>query len=84
MVKIDWNKVENKKTKTGWDCIIPSFRHDVKHETDLIEEVLRCYGYENIQKEIDLLRKQLQLVIQKEKYEEAAGIRDKIRLLENQ
>ena len=37
----------------------------------------------NIQKEIDLLRKQLQAVIDKEKYEEAAGIRDKIRLLEN-
>ena len=36
------------KSKTGWDCTIPSFRHDVVHETDLIEEVLRCYGYENI------------------------------------
>jgi phenylalanyl-tRNA synthetase beta chain len=40
--------IRNKKSKTGWDCVIPSFRHDVKHETDLIEEVLRCYGYENI------------------------------------
>ena len=38
----------------------------------------------NIQKEIDILRKKLQTVIQKEKYEEAADIRDKIRLLENQ
>ena len=46
---LDGLHIENKKTKTGWDCIIPSFRHDVKHETDLIEEVLRCYGYENIQ-----------------------------------
>jgi len=36
------------KSKTGWDCIIPSFRHDVVYETDLIEEILRCYGYENI------------------------------------
>ena len=40
--------IRNKKSKTGWDCVIPSFRHDVKHDTDLIEEVLRCYGYENI------------------------------------
>ncbi|MDG1268796.1 MAG: phenylalanine--tRNA ligase subunit beta [Candidatus Marinimicrobia bacterium] len=46
---LDGLHIESKKTKTGWDCIIPSFRHDVKHETDLIEEVLRCYGYENIQ-----------------------------------
>ena len=46
---LDGLHIQNKKTKTGWDCIIPSFRHDVKHETDLIEEVLRCYGYENIQ-----------------------------------
>ena len=46
---LDGLHIENKKTKTGWDCIIPSFRHDVRHETDLIEEVLRCYGYENIQ-----------------------------------
>ena len=46
---LDGLHIENKKTKACWDCIIPSFRHDVKHETDLIEEVLRCYGYENIQ-----------------------------------
>lgn len=38
----------------------------------------------NMQKEIDLLRKQLQLVVEKEKYEEAVSIRDKIRFLENQ
>lgn len=45
---LDGLHIRNKKSKTGWDCVIPSFRHDVKHETDLIEEVLRCYGYENI------------------------------------
>lgn len=38
----------------------------------------------NVQKEIDQLRKQLQLLIQKEKYEEAAALRDRIRFLENQ
>ena len=41
--------INNKKSKTGWDCTIPSFRHDIQHEVDLIEEVLRCYGYEKIQ-----------------------------------
>ena len=41
-------EIKNIKTNNGWDCTIPSFRHDVKHETDVIEEVLRCYGYENI------------------------------------
>ena len=45
---LDGLHIRNKKSKTGWECVIPSFRHDVKHETDLIEEVLRCYGYENI------------------------------------
>ncbi len=38
----------------------------------------------NIQKEIDFLRKQLQTSIQRENYEEAAAIRDKIKSLENQ
>ena len=37
-----------KKTKTGWNCSIPTFRTDLKVETDLIEEVFRCYGYDNI------------------------------------
>ena len=40
--------INTKKTKTGWSCSIPTFRTDLKVETDLIEEVFRCYGYENI------------------------------------
>ena len=40
--------IKHSESKTGWNCTIPSFRHDVRHETDLIEEILRCYGYENI------------------------------------
>ena len=46
---LDGLHINNKKSKTGWDCTIPSFRHDIQHEVDLIEEVLRCYGYEKIQ-----------------------------------
>jgi len=30
------------------EVLTPTWRHDVKHETDLIEEVARHYGYENI------------------------------------
>ena len=40
--------IDTKKTKSGWSCSIPTFRTDLSVETDLIEEVFRCYGYENI------------------------------------
>ncbi len=29
-------------------CTIPSWRHDLSREVDLIEEVARCYGYDKI------------------------------------
>jgi phenylalanyl-tRNA synthetase beta chain len=38
-------------TRTGDDlitCTVPLFRHDITIEEDLIEEVGRCYGYDNI------------------------------------
>ena len=41
-----------KKQKLGWNCSIPTFRTDLKVETDLIEEVFRCYGYDNIKSSI--------------------------------
>jgi len=31
-----------------WDLTIPSYRFDIKIEVDLIEEIARIYGYENI------------------------------------
>ena len=40
--------IDVKKSKTGWNCSIPTFRTDLCVETDLIEEIFRCYGYENI------------------------------------
>lgn len=66
------------------DELLP-YLENIHGETKHCGKLPTRYGAnKNIQKEIDLLRKQLQAVIEKEKYEEAAGIRDKIRLLENQ
>ena len=38
----------NNITETGLGLIIPSFRVDVCREIDVIEEILRVYGYNNI------------------------------------
>ena len=35
-------------TDDGWDVIAPSFRFDIDIEADLIEEVARIYGYDQI------------------------------------
>jgi len=36
------------KTAVGFECVSPSFRFDIAIEEDLIEEVARIYGYNNI------------------------------------
>lgn len=35
-------------TKIGWDVLVPSFRPDITLEIDLIEELARLYGFQNI------------------------------------
>lgn len=35
-------------TKGGWIVTVPSYRYDVKEEIDLIEEIARLYGYNEI------------------------------------
>ena len=35
-------------TDDGWDAAVPSWRHDVVGEADLVEEVLRIHGFDNI------------------------------------
>jgi phenylalanyl-tRNA synthetase beta chain len=35
-------------TEQGWQAIAPSFRFDIALEEDLIEEIARVYGYNNI------------------------------------
>lgn len=38
----------NNITETGLGLTIPAYRNDVKREVDVIEEILRVYGYNNI------------------------------------
>ncbi|MFD1095322.1 phenylalanine--tRNA ligase subunit beta [Salegentibacter chungangensis] len=38
----------NNVTETGMGLTIPSYRVDVQRESDVIEEILRVYGYNNI------------------------------------
>ncbi len=38
----------NSVTETGLGLMIPSYRNDVVREADVIEEILRIYGYNNI------------------------------------
>ncbi len=35
-------------TETGWDTVVPSFRFDISIEEDLVEEIARIFGYDNI------------------------------------
>lgn len=39
----------NSVTETGLGLTIPTFRNDVTREADVIEEILRVYGYNNIE-----------------------------------
>ncbi len=39
----------NSVTEAGLGLVIPSYRVDVKREADIIEEILRVYGYNNIE-----------------------------------
>ncbi|MEM1339142.1 MAG: phenylalanine--tRNA ligase subunit beta [Bacteroidota bacterium] len=38
----------NNVTETGLGVTIPSYRTDVEREVDVIEEILRVYGYDNV------------------------------------
>lgn len=41
----------SEETKDGFLCSVPPYRVDVQREADIIEEVLRIYGYNNIELE---------------------------------
>lgn len=34
--------------KGSFDCTVPSWRHDIEREQDLIEEIARIHGYDNL------------------------------------
>jgi len=38
----------NNVTETGLGLMVPAYRNDVQREADIIEEILRVYGYNNI------------------------------------
>lgn len=40
-------KIEN-ETEEGLDLIVPAYRNDVTREADVIEDILRVYGYNNV------------------------------------
>jgi len=40
----------NNVTETGLGLTVPAYRNDVQREADVIEEILRVYGYNNIAK----------------------------------
>jgi len=40
--------VTNTKKKDHWVCKPPTYRPDLEREVDLIEEIIRVYGYDNI------------------------------------
>ncbi len=39
----------NNVTETGLGLMVPAYRNDVSREADVIEEILRVYGYNNIE-----------------------------------
>lgn len=54
------NRLDFITNKTGGDTAefrVPSWRHDVTREADLIEEIARLYGYENIPDTVPRVRK---------------------------
>ena len=48
LTKLDMHVVEQEYGYSGWLVTPPSFRFDVNEECDLIEELARIYGYQNI------------------------------------
>ncbi len=39
------------ETEEGYKCLVPPYRVDVTREADVIEEILRIYGYNNVELE---------------------------------
>ena len=48
LTKLDMHVVEQEHGYSGWLVTPPSFRFDINEECDLIEELARIFGYQNI------------------------------------
>ena len=48
LTKLDMRVAEQEYGYSGWLVTPPSFRYDINEECDLIEELARIYGYQNI------------------------------------
>ncbi len=46
------DKVENETADVSWQVTAPSFRFDIAIEADLIEEIIRIHGYNNIPRKL--------------------------------
>jgi phenylalanyl-tRNA synthetase beta chain len=54
LTKLDMEVAEQEYGYSGWLVTPPSFRFDINEECDLIEELARIYGYQNIDEKTDL------------------------------
>ena len=54
LTKLDMEVSEQEYGYSGWLVTPPSFRFDINEESDLIEELARIYGYQNIDEQTDL------------------------------
>jgi len=46
----------------GWDAIPPSYRFDLATEVDLIEEIVRIHGYDEVPEKTEIAKSPLQVV----------------------
>ena len=46
--------IQNESKENTWTCLIPTYRPDISREIDLIEEIARIYGFENIPSDYSL------------------------------
>jgi len=41
-------EVKESKKKGEWRCVVPTYRPDIEREIDLVEEIVRVYGFDNV------------------------------------
>ena len=64
----------SRSKEASWQCIPPSWRFDLSIEADLIEEIARIYGYENLP--VEILSVELPINVSPENEGELKNLRD--------